>query len=312
MKEADKCVEVVVTKTILMTGATGYLGSHIARKLVSSENFKVIAVKRRSSSLYRIQEIAPQLTFLNAEESDWSTVMSSNAVDIILHCATSYGRGSSSREDILEANLLLPVRILASAAEQGVKAFINTDTLLDKGVSDYSLSKSQFRDWLKIFSADLHCINVAIEHFFGPGDDPTKFVSFIIGQLLEKTECIPLTLGEQKRDFIYIDDVVDAFEKLVNYAIHPQKHQGIDEFQIGSGQSISIRDFVLLTQKIVNDNCTRLDFGVMPYRPNEPMDIQVDISRLQELCWSPQFRLEQALKLTVTEEAKLKWKRKTI
>jgi nucleoside-diphosphate-sugar epimerase len=144
------------------------------------------------------------------------------------------------------------------------------------------------------------CINIALEHFFGPHDDKTKFVSNIIDQLLNKSRRIELTPGEQKRDFIYIDDVVEAFMRILSR----RDSLGKDflHFEIGTGRLVSIRDFVTAVKKIVGSTDTILDFGALPYRNDEIMESQVDMRPIMALGWRPQFSLEEGLRRTVAVE----------
>ena len=119
------------------------------------------------------------------DKVDIKTIFAHHQIDIILHCATDYGRKNIEPLQVIDANLTLPLRLLELGKRNGVSCFINTDTILDKRVSYYSLSKRQFNDWLQVYRNDICCINVALEHFFGPGDDETKFVAFIISQMLD-------------------------------------------------------------------------------------------------------------------------------
>ena len=80
----------------------------------------------------------------------------------------------------------------------------------------YSLSKRQFSEWLEKYSNDIITVNVALEHFYGPYDNDSKFVSYVIRKMLDNEDSIDFTLGLQKRNFIYIEDVVDAFIVLLN------------------------------------------------------------------------------------------------
>lgn len=288
-------------KNVLMTGATGYLGSHIARRLVASGKYRLMAIKRRSSSLQRLEGVADQMLFFDIEDLDWDRLFGEQAVDVMLHCATNYGRREESRSNIVTTNLLLPLRLLEACASHGVSAFINTDTMLDKGVSYYGLSKSQFRDWLKAFSGELLGMNLVLEHFFGPGDDPSKFVTYVLHELLNGAESIPLTKGEQKRDFIHIDDVVAAFETVLDHACRQGAAKGFYEYPIGTGEAVSIADFVTMARQLSGSR-TRLDFGALPYRVNEPMHVKVDTSRIRELGWNPRYGLRQALESTIALE----------
>ena len=189
------------------------------------------------------------------------------------------------------------MQLLDLAKNYKVKAFLNTDTILNKDVSNYSLSKYHFSEWLKLFSKDFYCTNIKIEHFFGAQDDDTKFVISIIKSFLNKSKIIKLTKGNQKRDFVYIDDVVSAMKKILLHSLKQKK--GFDIFEIGSGISISIKNIVMLIKKLCNNKTTKLDFGKIPMRKNESLDVKLDLKKLFKLHWKPKYSLEESLKKTI-------------
>lgn len=288
-----------MSKTILLTGSTGFLGSHLAKRLVY-EGFDVIIIKRSTSKLSPLESIINQVRFYDLDSIDIEKIFQENVIDIIIHCATNYGRFAVPPTDIIQANLFLPLKILQIAENYPVKTFINTDTILDKRVSYYSLSKKHFLDWLYLFSQKMVCISVALEHFYGPFDDRSKFVSKIILDLLHEVDFIDLTLGEQKRDFIYIDDVVEAFMTLVNFSFDVPNN--LYRYEIGTGKNIEIREFVQTVKTMTGNKVTRLNFGMLPYRENEIMESHVDISMLSRLGWQPQTSLVEGLKYTIDQE----------
>ena len=290
-------------KTVLFTGGTGFLGSHLLHRMVDS-GFKAILLKRVSSNMDRIEVLLPLITVYDIEGEDLGKIFRDHAINLIIHCATNYGREDSDPCALLEANLFLPLTLLELGSRNRVSCFINTDTILDKRVSTYSLSKSQFKDWLRLYSTGLTCINVALEHFYGPNDDPSKFVTFVIRSLLQDVERIPLTGGEQKRDFIYIDDVVEAFYLIISRA--GVMGNGFFDFEIGSGRTVTIRDFVTTVHRLVGAGRTLLDFGALPYREHEVMDSSVDISALRALGWHNATPLEEGLRKTITMERELR------
>jgi len=288
-----------MSKTILLTGGTGFLGSHLAKRLVY-EGFDVIIIKRSTSKLSPLESIINQVRFYDLDSIDIEKIFQENVIDIIIHCATNYGRFAVPPTDIIQANLFLPLKILQIAENYPVKTFINTDTILDKRVSYYSLSKKHFLDWLSLFSQKMVCISVALEHFYGPFDDRSKFVSKIILDLLHEVDFIDLTLGEQKRDFIYIDDVVEAFMTLINFSFDVPNN--LYRYEIGTGKNIEIREFVQTVKTMTGNKVTRLNFGMLPYRENEIMESHVDISMLSRLGWQPQISLVEGLKYTIDQE----------
>lgn len=288
-----------MSKTILLTGGTGFLGSHLAKRLVY-EGFDVIIIKRSTSKLSHLESIINQVRFYDIDWIDIEKIFQENVIDLIIHCATNYGRFAVPPTDIIQANLFLPLKILQIAENYPVKTFINTDTILDKRVSYYSLSKKHFLDWLYLFSQKMVCISVALEHFYGPFDDRSKFVSKIILDLLHEVDFIDLTLGEQKRDFIYIDDVVEAFMTLINFSFDVPNN--LYRYEIGTGKNIEIREFVQTVKTMTGNKVTRLNFGMLPYRENEIMESHVDISMLSRLGWQPQISLVEGLRYTIDQE----------
>jgi nucleoside-diphosphate-sugar epimerase len=286
---------------ILITGATGYLGSKLLAKLLESpEQHHITIVKRSFSKLTRIKSIYPLIDSFNLDQKPLCDLFKNNHFDLIIHCATNYGRLSTPHSEMLESNLLLPLRLLELGADNGVKNFINTDTMLDKGINAYSLSKQQFREWLIYFSHSVNTTTILLEHFYGPHDDETKFATHIIRSLIHNVKSIPLTKGDQKRDFIFIDDVISAFTCILDNL--NTNHVGYLEYQLGSGKSITIKDFVKLAKSISNNQITQLDFGLIPYRQNELMSVKVDTSPLEALGWKPQIELEEGLKRTFRDE----------
>lgn len=293
---------------VFLTGGTGFLGSALTQTLLDN-NYSVFLLKRKTSSLNRLHRVLkhPKLVLLDLETVDLDDLFTNNSVDMIVHCATNYGRKYVSFLSILEANLFLPLRLLHFAQEYQVHTFINTDTILDKRISEYSLSKKQFVDWLHTTAQKLVSINVSLEHFYGPMDDPTKFVTYVIHSLLDEKPFIEFTPGEQLRDFIYIEDVVTAFMKIIEFS--KTRENGFYSFEVGSGQNHSIKKFVRKCQQIIGNTTTKLEFGKLPYRQNEVMCSAVDIHSISGLGWSPHYSFEEGLAKTIQIEKDLRRKK---
>lgn len=285
--------------TIFVTGATGFLGASLVHKLLKM-NFVVYATKRLQSNMSRYDDSPTQPIWVELENISFEKFFKTHAVDCIVHCATDYGRKNISPIQIVEANLILPLKII-HAATGYVHSFINTDTILPKDISNYSLSKKQFCEWLRVYSDKISSINIALEHFYGPGDDITKFTSSIINSLLLNKPEIQLTSGLQKRDFIYIDDVVNAIVLIMKASI--KFENGFYEYEVGSGDAISIKDFVTLAKTLIGNTSTTLNFGAMPYRKNEKMEVVADITELTKLGWSPNIKLVDGLRNTIENES---------
>lgn len=285
-----------------MTGGSGFLGSHLLKHLLKLGH-EVTLLKRTTSNLSRLGDTARTLQTFDSDVVAPDAVVTRTRPDCVIHCATDYGRKQVDPLKVVEANLILPLKLLKAAPEAGVKLFINTDTLLDKRVSHYSLSKRQFTEWMQTYSQDLHCINVALEHFYGPGDDRSKFVSAIIQDLLKGVPQIDLTRGEQKRDFIFIDDVIQAFATIIDHhKALPARSSGIARYEVGSGNTIQIKEFVQLAKELCRNTSTELRFGALPYRANEVMQSNVQLAELNKLGWKSKVDLKDGLTRTIEAE----------
>ena len=285
-------------KRILLTGVTGFLGSHLANSLLAL-GYEVVALKRKLSKLRRVESFASDIVFFDIEGLDFDDLFRDcGKVDAIIHTATCYGRNNESVSDVFAANTEFPLRLLDAGNRAGVGLFLNTDTILDQYLNLYALSKNQLLQWGKFFSIHekIRFGNIRLEHFYGPDDDPTKFTAYVINSCLGNIPEIKLTKGEQKRDFIYIDDVVSAYiillERMGSF------NAPFVEFEVGSGHSVSIREFVETAHRLA-DSHTHLEFGALPYRGGEVMHSEADISGLAALGWQCKNTLQQGLQLTI-------------
>lgn len=277
---------------IILTGSTGFLGSALLARLLARGD-AVVAIKRSTSSTAKIQGLLdhPGLHLFDIDVDDPSSLFERYRVDTIIHTATEYGRGATPLYSILNANLLLPLRLAELGMQRGVRCFINTDSFFNKGghsysnLLNYSLSKKSLLIWLDKLAGELGIVNVVLEHLYGPGDSPSKFVEHVVRQVgVEQVPHIELTHGHQRRDFVFLDDVVAAYLKLVDYG-RAQEFR-FETFELGTGQSMQVRDFVDQI-KTLSGSPTTLGYGDVAYRSDEIMSSHADISRLERLGWRP-------------------------
>lgn len=125
---------------ILLTGATGFLGSRILAALLKT-GYEVVIVKRSFSDTKKIAENLEhdRLHIFDIDREDPRKIFETYKIKTIIHAATEYGRGTTPVFKILEANLILPIRLAELGIDYGVKCFINTDSFFNKGNSSYSI-----------------------------------------------------------------------------------------------------------------------------------------------------------------------------
>lgn len=135
-------------------------------------------------------------------------------------------------------NTIFPLKLLDLAIENGVNHFINTASSLPRDLNAYALSKAQFSDWIGLKKNEIQSLNLVLKYFYGIDDDDWKFINMVIKKLLNNEPLINFTKGNQKRDFIYITDVVSVFDIVLNKYHLLESESSIP---VGSGKSYTLR-----------------------------------------------------------------------
>lgn len=291
-----------MNESFLITGASGFLGYHFAKTLLK-KSIKVIALKRENSNLWRYNDIkSDDLKFYNIKNLE--NAFRENNISCIIHTACSYGRNNESLSEILDANVIFGLKVLEMAKKYKITTFFNTDTLLTKNVNNYALAKHQFCQWLKRDLSKTQIFNMKIEHMYGLKDDENKLVAWFINNLINNASQINLTSCEQKRDFIFVDDVVRAY-----LAVYKNKNSfgKFAEFDVATGEQIKLKDFLLEIYKQCkakfNFN-TSLNFGAKQMRENEAMEIIENIKPLKNLGWKAKNNYKYNISLIIAEYSK--------
>lgn len=279
---------------ILLTGASGFLGSHLLKRLLKAGH-SIVAVRRDNTQLDRLGGLTDRVQWFSAEDEFIACFAQHPELDTVIHTAANYGRNGETLDQMLSTNALWPLSCLQAAVAHGVRCFINTDSTLPRATSAYALSKSQFLDWGRWLgeAKKIGFINIRLEHMFGPGDDLSKFPCHVIQSCRRNVPELLLTEGLQRRDFIYIDDVVEAYNVLLNHS--STLGVGFHEYELGSGSAGTIREFVEMAHRLTASH-TRLRFGAVPYRSTEPMLSVADTSKLNTLGWQCVNTLEMGIR----------------
>lgn len=287
---------------ILLTGPGGFLGSALARHW-AERGHTLSLLARPGSRLDRLGGIdtQPGVRVLRASTpEEIAAAVREAAPDVIVHTACSYGRKGETPLDVMNANLVLGTALLQAVLEGAARdgspvSVLNTGTVLAADVSLYALSKTQFSAWGAALATaspkQLRFIDIHLQQMYGPGDDRSKFTTHVIEACRSNEPQLALTAGEQRRDFIHIDDVVHAYDRILEQR---DRFAASDVIEVGSGEAVTMREFVELAKRVTGAS-TVLDFGAVPYRANEAMLCVADTTRLRELGWQAQVTLADGL-----------------
>ncbi len=284
-------------KTILITGINGFLGSHLAKTL--NHHYNIIGLESSIGKFHRLEGCNFEIYL---SQDNLESIFQKQKIFAIIHAATVYNSNGDSFDKMLNSNVILPVTLYKIANKFNVSKFINTDSFFNnpkynyKYLLDYTLSKKHVIDWLVLEKGNCELINLKLFHVYGDNDSLSKFIPQMIYALKKNQEFIKLSLGEQKRDFIFIDDVVNAFKIVLECSLF--NYAEIIEYEVGSGNSVSIKEIVETIKKITKSK-TKLLFGELPYRENEIFDSFADNTKLTSLGWRPQSTLIEGLTFTI-------------
>ena len=275
---------------ILLTGTSGFLGSHIAKYLVSFD-FELIALKRKDSDLSRCKSFKKKITWINIDSNGvWKEKVIKLKPKYIIHSAwigvDSVGRDDIIKQsknisflsdllDISKSTNLIRFISLGSQAEYGV---LNTKVSEDSEANPinlYGATKVASQQILKTF-CELNKIDwvwLRLFSFIGENQDSNWLIPQLISKIKNK-ETIDMTMGHQKYSFIYVNDFASIIFKILNSNID----SGI--YNVSSEEPYSIRELSnLISIKLKVSQ--KINWGALPYRLNQSMHIEGNTSKLR-------------------------------
>lgn len=294
---------------ILLTGATGFLGSYLLRELLRNQRFDVVCIKRKNSNCRKVIDIMNCCYWFDSDIEDLENLFKRYQITSIIHCATVYGKNDGEYFDVVKSNLVFSLQLVELATKYNCKYFINSDSFYTREINnnlwennyriyldEYVKTKYIFKNMIHdhIDALNLCFINMQLEHIYGAEDRNEKFVNWLINSLQSNCEFVELTQGIQTRDWTYIDDVVNAYlcilDNLEQFNINKYYH-----FEVGTGVETSLKEFAYCVKKITK-SVTKLKFGErknMSY--GELMHSRADNEELKRMGWNPCYNIEEGI-----------------
>lgn len=290
---------------VLLTGATGFVGAHVARALLR-RGCEVFTLIRAGSNLQRIADILPQLQVVSADlaaltETDEYLEQIQPEVCIHLAWFTAAGQHFHSQDNLVL--LTQSVRLAQRLVAVGCKRLVAAGTYAEYDLSVGYLSETAPTRPANLYAASklalYHVLNqlalvadfefawLRLFNHYGPWESEGRIVSSVMSAL-HKGETACVSPGEQMRDFLHVEDSAEAIS-----AVALGNVQGI--VNVGSGKPSALRDVVMM----IGDAFGRPDLivvGALPYRPDEQMFVCSNNSKLRETTsWRPGYDLKTGL-----------------
>jgi UDP-glucuronate decarboxylase len=293
---------------VLLTGATGFIGSHVARRLVTA-GCEVHALIRPGSDPWRLRDVLPSLALVPCDlfaARERLEHLDRIRPELCLHLAwyAEPGKYWTSPENLRFVSTSL--ELANELAGLGCKRFVGAGTCAEYDTDHGYLSEmspilprslyaaSKLGVWLILEQlAKETGMEVAWLRFFyqyGPYEDRRRLVPAVIRALL-RGETARTTAGAQVRDMLHIEDVAAAV-----WAVARSNLTG--PVNIGSGQPVTVRQIVEAIGRLLH-RPDLLALGALPYSASEFMFVCANNRRLRETGWTPRFDLDEGLRTTV-------------
>lgn len=270
------------SKTAVVTGASGYIGSCLVRSLLLN-HWKVIVILRKDSGTKLLLDCLEQIKVYRYDgvtESMMQIFEEIGEIDIVFHLASCFiGEHHWQQvEELIKSNILFGTVLLEAATAVGCKRMVNTSSYVQHYEQEeynpsclYAATKEAFEKIIDYYieARGLRCITLELFDTYGLKDPRNKIIP-LLQRCYENGEPLEMSAGEQEIDLVYIDDVIRAYlkaEKLTQNSIEKQQ-----KYMVATMQPYTLREVVEIINQLTG-NSLQITFGARPYRQREMMKV---------------------------------------
>jgi len=295
---------------VLIAGAGGFLGRHLSARL-AAQGARVLTLGTPG----RPAAAPLPAGAVRIEAAAWTAEAIAEALPAGVALGTVYllaaaGVDPSQRRprDLLQVNIALPQLLLEALALHAlaprviltgtcseyfpvVDGRLSEETDAAAGADTYGASKAAGAVWALKLARQLGIplVHLRLFHFYGPSEAPHRLISSLFRQL-GAGQPVRLSPGEQYRDMLYVEDVLDALEAAAARA------PAWETLNVASARPVRIADVARATARALGQPESLLEFGALDYRPGEVMWIAGDSARFRQATgWQPRFSLEEGI-----------------
>jgi len=299
---------------ILITGATGFVGSNLTKKLVK-RNYEVHILNEPNCDKKRLSEVLPKINQHTAnllEKEKLNNLIKEINPEIIFHLAAAgiFNGISAPEKELIEVNFMGTINLINACNQIDYKCFVNTGSSSEYGPKDKPMKETDICQPTNLYAisklaAVLYgnltakiknkpIIGLRLFSPYGPFDNEKRLIPYVISKAL-KNEDILLADPNGTRDFIFIEDVVSAYLKSIDLA---SQFKG-QIFNLGSGKQTFVSEIVKIISQITKTK-SKIKWGQAKPRPWDTTNWQADISKISKsFIWKPEYSLKQGLEKTV-------------
>jgi nucleoside-diphosphate-sugar epimerase len=301
---------------VLVTGANGFIGRHLVDRLVRDGTNVIVLVRPGRIGGDRREGRLEAVTCTDWTESGLGEAMAGRSFDVVFHLA-AYGTNPSDRDidQTLRINVMLPALLVRLCKERGAAVVIagtfseyrapekripvtELSPLESSGLYGTSKAAGGLMAAALATNLDVSLRILRFFHVYGPGEASHRLLPSLVGGLLQGRR-VPLSVGTQVRDFVYVADVVEA---LIRAAAQMRTigRSSVDTWNVCTGVGHSVGEFASLVADMVGAPRELLGFGDLEPRPEDVAWLVGDGGRIErQLGWRPGHDLTAGLRAAV-------------
>ncbi|MCS6136730.1 NAD(P)-dependent oxidoreductase [Shewanella baltica] len=288
---------------ILITGVTGFVGSHLATYL-SDKGHLIYGLIRKPIQDKSLLSKLNKVSLCLFHEDSLVDLVSEIKPDIVIHLASLYLTVHSYEQidDLIKSNITFPTKLLEAMSVNNVTKLINTGTSWQhfnsasyEPVNLYAATKQAFDDVIKYYTSAKYfsCITLKLFDTYGPDDKRGKLIS-LLDKLSKTKEGLSMSAGEQIVELTHIDDVCAAYLAAIEL-IDEKDADSNDCYGVSSNEKYNLRTLVEIYEKANNVNLD-IKWGGRPYREREVMDLCNNLPNIPK--WEAKISLSEGLKIS--------------
>ncbi len=290
---------------ILLTGSTGFIGTHLRKKLL--EKHEVVALVRESTNIADLQKDGIKSIIFKDSLSELIQNLHTHQFDGVIHLASLYLKDhtESQIEDLINSNIKFPTLLLEACVQSNIKWFINTGTFWQhyndeeyNPVNLYAATKQAFVDIAKYYqeTSSIKIITLKLSDTFGPGDTRPKLFNLWNNTAMSGV-ILKMSGGEQIIDICYIDNITDAYAYLVQ-KLSQNLLSLKSEYALSCGEQMTLKELACVFEQ-ETDKSLKIQWGAMPYRKREVMKPWTKGTSIPG--WHPRITLREGIQKTFKE-----------
>ena len=290
------------TRRALVTGATGFIGSHLVKRMVA-DGWAIDIIARPQTNLDILGPVQSKITVHRHDGSTEGMIdlVGKAKPEVVFHVASMFlsQHEPSHVEPLVKSNVCFPAQLLEAMAIHNIPSLVNTGTSWQNyhqpgynPVNLYASTKQAFEDILAYYIdiKALKAVTLALFDTYGPGDPRPKLISLLWKTALSQ-EPIAMSPGEQLIDIVHVEDVVDAY--LCGSQLVLEQEDGHCRFGISSGNPVPLRELVQTFESCTGYTLP-ITWGSRPYRAREVMTSWETYEPLPG--WSPKVSFQDGIK----------------